>query len=124
MRTTDSLRRYGGNGDPRPPAHPVAWRPSVVLNNHNVTDLGVDLCASRVLSLTPERQCLCDKLLGDRVVGPMLNAIPIRQVLRLQRQLTEAHAGDDHAIRRAYTALVQHITALQHEAQVCSAPKQ
>lgn len=42
-----------------------------------------------------------------------------RQVLRLQRQLTEAHGGDSDAIRRAYMALVQHVTALQQEAQVC-----
>ena len=46
---------------------------------------------------------------------------PVRsvQVLRLQRRLDGAQSGgDSDSIRRAYMALVQHVAALQQEAQV------
>lgn len=38
------------------------------------------------------------------------------QVLRLQHKLGELHSGDYNALRRAYDALCQHVSALEEEA--------
>lgn len=42
------------------------------------------------------------------------------QVERLQQKLEEAHGGDYNALARAYRSLLQHIQALQIEAQVAA----
>lgn len=39
------------------------------------------------------------------------------QVLRLQRKLGQIHDGDYNALRRAYTSLCQHVSALEQEAE-------
>jgi len=80
----------------------------------------IEFCAGKASGgclATLHPRCLCESSDFCQACTATMSCRAV-QVLRLQRQLTEAHAGDDHAIRRAYTALVQHITALQHEAQV------
>ena len=51
---------------------------------------------------------------------PHLDPASGGQVERLQQKLEEAHGGDYNALARAYRSLLQHIQALQIEAQAAA----